>query len=158
MKQVGAALCHVHPQRRAPRAAHQNDFFLAQALGHIFGNGQAVADHQVDGQHAICGAGVAAKGLARTALVPLHQREILGPGTVDCLRMGRVGVARTAVQKQDHRVGRVTAMNGDPMFDAIGLHKAFFMHWNCSRPGGKRIGGYGSQAGRGGKKQAQQTE
>src|SRR5829696_5000077 len=79
-----------------------------------------VGDPAVEGHLAAAGLAVAAQGLARPAVVPLDDREVLLPGPQG-QGEDRVGPAGPAVQDQQHRVVAVLASDLDPLVDPTNL-------------------------------------
>src|SRR5829696_3552782 len=75
-----------------------------------------VGDPAVEGHLAAAGLAVAAQGLARPAVVPLDDREVLLPGPQG-QGEDRVGPAGPAVQDQQHGVVAVLASDLDPLVD-----------------------------------------
>ena len=60
---------------------------------------------------------VAAIGVTRAALVPLHDGEVLFPGAV-VGGLGPLGLAGSAMDHQQHRIAPVVASDVDPLIEA----------------------------------------
>ena len=160
MEQVGTLLGHVHAQDRAPRAAPQDDLALAEALGEIGGQGDAVVAHLLDGQRRIFCRRAAAVGHPCPALVPLHQGELPGPCPIHRIGIRTQRIAGAAADEQDDRVRATVALDGDPLLDAADGHEALLVHrcirgratWRRHRCSGQ-VRGRGGGAGRKGKRE-----
>ncbi len=106
--------------------AEEDQFRLVQPMAQIVRDLHSVSRHLVDGQTRIDPALGAAERVARAGLVPLGDDEVL-------LEIGEaedvpaLGVARTSVHDQQHRLGAVLASHGDPLVLAADPHEGCFV-------------------------------
>jgi hypothetical protein len=118
--QIGPALDQGQAGQGAHRLGQHDHLVGAQILSEERDELDGVGDPALKGHLAAAGLAVAAQGLARSAVVPLDDREVLFPGPQG-QGEDRVGPARPAVQDQQHGVVAVLAPDLDPLVDPADL-------------------------------------
>ena len=101
--------------------ADEHDLVLAQRFDQQRRELDAVLHQAIDGDRLRRRAAVLAERPGGAALIPLHDGEVLQPQPESRVPPRVGGVARTAVQKQQHRVVAILAANRDPLLDAAHL-------------------------------------
>ena len=112
---------HEKSKDGAPRVADKKYFVPMQLLLQQFRKLNTVLDHSVRCNRGSGGRSVSSERSPGTALVPLHNGEILEPTAKRCVSPGIGGIAGPAVQEEQHRVVAVLAANRDPLVDSADL-------------------------------------
>ena len=116
---IGMFMREGQADKRAPGMADHEDLLLAIGLAQILHDIGGVFVHARDGEggrNRLRIIGVV--GLARTALVPLHDREVVLPAVLERPACRHLGRCRSAVKEEQDRIARVAPANGDPLFGA----------------------------------------
>ena len=95
----------------------QNDLPRAKAPDQVLGDSKSILRHALECQHRPIRWRITAVRPACAALVPLYEREVLLPGAEEAIGVGAQRVARSAVEKENHRVRTALAPDGDPLLD-----------------------------------------
>jgi hypothetical protein len=118
--QIGPALDQGQAGQGAHRLGQQDHLVDAQVLAEELDDLDGVGDPAVEAHLPAAGLAVAAQGLARPAVVPLDDREVLFPGPQG-QGEDRIRPARPAMQDQQHRVVAVLAPQLDLLVDPTHL-------------------------------------
>jgi len=121
VEQLGPAFDRLEAEDGTPGMAHEHDPALAQTPAQVLGDLDRVGDHAIEG-HVRRRRAVAPIGLGRAPLVPVGDREVRLPGD-EIVEERRRRLTRAAVQEQDHRIGPVAALDGDPLLNAADPHE-----------------------------------
>jgi hypothetical protein len=115
-EEIGAHLHHVGSDDRAPGVAEDDYFLFAQLVAEIFGELDTVLGDAVKRDVGrVCA--IAAKGVAGTALVPLHNGEGFFPWLIH-FGLRPLRFAWASVDNEQPRVRAVVAPNADPLLQS----------------------------------------